>query len=273
MGQRSMARALVSATILAAGIALLYFTELAHRRPAGGDRPELWVFVALGIWAAYAQPVPVRNRQFSMSVALSEIPALVGVVFLAPGPALVAMCCGHLAASAQRRLPPIKALINCELYLVGVGVGILTYDTTIGSRSPISAHGWAVTLISITLINVVDLCLLLVVFAIVDPRWRRPPLRSIGIQGGAGVAVCSAGGLVAISLIWVNTWGVVLFIAIAGAANLAYRGTMISGQRYANLEKLYEFTRALGSLVEANEVIATVLDEACSLVSAESASS
>ena len=72
----------------------------------------------------------------------------------------------------------------------------------------------------------------------------------------------------AISLIWVNTWGVVLFIAIAAAANFAYRGTILSGQRYANLEKLYEFTRRLGSLVEAQDVMATVLDEARSLLSA-----
>jgi diguanylate cyclase (GGDEF)-like protein len=264
-------RALVLASLLAAGTALLYVTELQGLKPAGGDRPELWVVVALGIWASFAQPVPVRNRQSSLSIALSEIPALVGVVFLAPGPALLAISCGHLGASVQRRLPPIKALTNWLLYLAGVALGILAYDKTIGGYSPTSAHGWAVTLLTITLINAVDLCLLLVLMAAVDPRWRRPPLRSIGIQGGAGVAVCSAGGLVAVSLIWANTWGVVLFIAIAVAANLAYRGTMMSGQRYANLEKLYEFTRTLGSLVEAHDVIATVLDEARTLVSAGSA--
>ena len=184
---------------------------------------------------------------------------------------MLAISCGHLAASAQRRLSPIKALTNWLLYLAGVALGILAYDKTIGGYSPTSAHGWAVTLLTITLVSVVDLCLLLVLMAAVDPRWRRPPLRSIGIQGGAGVAVCSAGGLVAVSLIWANTWGVVLFIAIAVAANLAYRGTMMSGQRYANLEKLYEFTRTLGSLVEAHDVIATVLDEARTLVSAGSA--
>ncbi len=270
-GQLSVARALVLAGLLAAGTALLYVTQLQGLKPAGRDRPELWVVVALGVWAAFAQPVPVRNRQFSLSVALSEIPALVGVVFLAPGPALLAISCGHLAASAQRRLRPIKALTNWLLYVAGVALGILVYDRTIGRYSPTSAHGWAVTVLTIALINAVDLCLLLVLMAVVDPRWRRPPLRSIGLQGGAGVAVCSGGGLVAVSLIWANTWGVVLFIAIAGAADLAYRSTMISGQRYANLEKLYEFTRTLGSLVEAHDVIAMVLEEARAMVSAGSA--
>jgi diguanylate cyclase (GGDEF)-like protein len=270
-GQLSVARALVLAGLLAAGTTLLYVTQLEGLKPAGRDRPELWVVVALGVWAAFAQPVPVRNRQFSLSVALSEIPALVGVVFLAPGPALLAISCGHLAASAQRRLRPIKALTNWLLYVAGVALGILVYDRTIGRYSPTSAHGWAVTVLTIALINAVDLCLLLVLMAVVDPRWRRPPLRSIGLQGGAGVAVCSGGGLVAVSLIWANTWGVVLFIAIAGAADLAYRSTMISGQRYANLEKLYEFTRTLGSLVEAHDVIAMVLEEARAMVSAGSA--
>ena len=72
----------------------------------------------------------------------------------------------------------------------------------------------------------------------------------------------------AISLIWVNDWGILLFIGVVVAANFAYHGTMVSGQRYANLEKLYEFTRRLGSLVEAQDVITTVLNQARALLSA-----
>ncbi len=261
-------RALAPAAVLAAGTALLYFTELAGRKPAGGERPVLWLFVALGIWGACAQPVTVRNRQSSVSIVLTEIPALVGIVFLAPWLLLSAIAFGHLAASAQRRRPPIKAIPSLLVYAASAAVGILFYDWAIGQSSPISARGWAVTIGTITLINLVDLVLLLALMAVVNPLWRRPPMLAMMLQGGVHVAVCSAGALVAVSLIWVNTWGVVLFIAIAAAANFAYRGTILSGQRYANLEKLYEFTRRLGSLIEAQDVMATVLEEARNLLSA-----
>ena len=70
------------------------------------------------------------------------------------------------------------------------------------------------------------------------------------------------------SLVWVNIWGVALFIAIAIAANRAYQATVVSGQRYANLEKLYDFTRHLSALSDGRDVMFTVLEEARSLLKA-----
>ncbi|HTT88394.1 MAG TPA: GGDEF domain-containing protein [Acidimicrobiales bacterium] len=267
-GQGAWLRAFAPPVVLAAGTALLYFTELAGRLPPGGERPALWCFVALGIWAACAQPVAVRNRRSSVSIVLTEIPALVGIVFLAPWLVLSAISFGHLAGSLQRRRPVLKAVSNLLIYVPSAAVGILFYDWAIGHSSPISPRGWAVTVGTITLINLVDLVLLLAFMAVTNPSWRRPPTRAMVLQGGVHVGICSAGALVAISLISVNTWGAVLFIAIAAAASYAYRGTILSGQRYANLEKLYEFTRRLGSLIEAQDVMATVLEEARDLLSA-----
>ena len=114
-------------------VALLYFWQLQHLHPAGGSRLALWPVVALGVWVAYARPVPVRNRESSISVALSEIPALVGVVFLAPGPALLAISCGHLAASVRRRFSPVKALINWLVYLDGLACRHLRLRPQLGA--------------------------------------------------------------------------------------------------------------------------------------------
>ena len=87
-GQVPIVRALLLAAVLAGATALVYFTQLAGLEPVGGNRPALWLFVALGIWAACAQPVAIRNRQSSLSTQLTEIPALVGIVFLSPWLAL-----------------------------------------------------------------------------------------------------------------------------------------------------------------------------------------
>src|SRR5580658_3469598 len=101
-GQVAVGRALLLAAVLAGGTAVLYFTRLSDLKPAGGNRPALWLFVALGIWAACAQPVAVRNRQSSLSIQLTEIPALVGIVFLSPWLLLSAISFGQIAANAQR---------------------------------------------------------------------------------------------------------------------------------------------------------------------------
>jgi diguanylate cyclase (GGDEF)-like protein len=267
----SVSRALVLSIVPATLAALVYFSQLKGLKPPGGDRPLLSVVVALGVWAACSQPVTIRTHQFSLAASLSAIPALVSIVFLTPWAALASVSCGYLASSAQRRRFQLKT-VNAYLNLMAsLAVGILVYDRGLRGSSPVSPHGWAMSVAAITLVELIDLLLVLITMALVDPRWRRPPLRAIAVQWGLSIGVGSAGGLVAVSLIWANTWGILLFVAIAVATSVAYRGAVVSGQRYANLEKLYEFTRNLGSLVEAHEVISTVLQEARRLLSADRA--
>jgi diguanylate cyclase (GGDEF)-like protein len=261
-------RALTLSGLLAGATGLLYMSRLASLKPAGGDRPVLAALVAIGVWAACAQPVHVRNRQFSISVALSEIPVLVGIVFLAPWLVLTATSCGYLAAGFQRRLHVVKVLVAWLFFSASVSVGTLFYDSALGKWSPVSWHGWVVSAATVALIELVDLGLLLTVMTAVDPHWNPPNAGPIAMQGGMDIVVCTAGALVAIPLTWVNTWGIVPFIGIVAAANYAYRRAVVSAQRYSNLERLYEFTRNLGSLVEAPDVVATVLDKSRAMLSA-----
>ena len=96
-------------------------------------------------------------------------------------------------------------------------------------------------------------------------------MTAIASRPGLYVGICTAGGLVAVSLVWVNTWGIALFVAIAVATILAYRTTVISGQRYTHLEKLYDFTRHVSSLTEGRDVMSRVLEESRALLSASRA--
>jgi diguanylate cyclase (GGDEF)-like protein len=253
-------------------VALLYFQVLLKLKPVGGNRWPLFPLLALGVWASDTHPIKIRNRKVSLSIGLSEIPVLVGIVFLQPGLCLAAMSCGHLAASFKQRRPPLKALTSWTVYLLAAGVGIVAYDRLLrsaapkGRPSPVDVRGWLVGAVTVALIAVVNLVVLLLLSGLVDKRWRRPPLVPILVQLGAYIGLCTAGGLVAVSLVWVNIWGAGLFILIAVAANLAYRATVMSGQRYANLEKLYDFTRHLSALSEGRDVMITVLEEARSLL-------
>jgi diguanylate cyclase (GGDEF)-like protein len=252
---------------LCAVIALIYFKCLGCLHPVGGQRLVLWPLVALGIWASEAYPVKVRNRKMSLSIGLSEIPVLVGIVFLSPLTALGAACCGHSAASLQRRRDPVKIPLNCAVYLTAMSAGILVYDRWLGKASPVAVRGWVVSAGTVAVIAMANLVLVLGLMALADRRWKRPPVAAISIQAGLYIGVCTAGGLVAVSLVWVNTWGIALFVAIALGTTVAYRTTIVSRQRYSSLEKLYDFTRRLSSLSEGREVMVTVLEEARTLLS------
>jgi len=246
----------------------IYMAGLATQQPAGHDRWGLLPLVAIGLWASDTNPISIRNRRMSAAIGLTEIPILVGIVFLSPFAALAVAGGGCLAACIQKRRPPMKIVTAVTSYVLAVSVGMLFYDHTLGRASPVHALGWLVSAGTVAFIFLVNLVLVLAVMAFADKRWRRPPLIPMFVQAGVYIGVCTAGGLVAVSLVELNTWGIGLFIAIAVVSSLAYRTTVVSGQRYANLEKLYDFTRGLGGLSEGRDVIATVLEQSRSLLSA-----
>ncbi len=178
----------------------------------------------------------------------------------------------RLRHSERSTAPPLmKNLVQSAVYLVAVGSGTVVYYRWLGRASPVGGHGWLVSAGTVALITVIQLLLVLLVMGVVDRRYRRVPLVRVSIQAGVYIGVCTAGALVAVSLVWVNTWGIALFVAIAVATNFAYRATVTSGQRYANLEKLYDFTRHISGLTEGRDVMAQVLEESRALLSASRA--
>ncbi|HTV11288.1 MAG TPA: hypothetical protein VME20_05430, partial [Acidimicrobiales bacterium] len=246
----------------------LYLACLAHLAPAGHERAELWPVIAGGMWATSLNVVRVRNRKMSFWIAVTEIPVLVSIVFLSPLQSLTAIGAGCAGASIQQRRRPAKTALNVAAYWFAVSVGIDQYDHMLGKASPVHGWGLLVSGAAVATIAATDLALLMVGFAFADRRGRRPPLVPVLIQLGVYIAVCTSGGLIAISLVFLNTWSIVLFIAIAVAASLAYRATVQSSQRYANLEKLYGFTKGLGGLTEGHDVIGTALEQSRTLLSA-----
>ncbi len=263
----SAGRALFAAAALLGVVVLLFADDLARAKPPGGNRLELWPIVVLGFSASVAHPVRIRNRKVSLSIGLSEIPVLVGVVFLRPALTLGAVTLGYLAVSAQQRTG-VKTIFNWAVYLAALSCGMAVYYHWLRRASPAGEQGWLVITGTVALVTVLDLAAVLLVGAIVDRRWRRPPITPIAIQAGLYIGICTAGGLVAVSLVWVNTWGIALFMAIVVATIFAYRTTVISRQRYTHLEKLYDFTRHVSSLTEGREVMSRVLEESRALLSA-----
>ncbi|HMK96725.1 MAG TPA: EAL domain-containing protein [Acidimicrobiales bacterium] len=264
----STSRAVLASFVTVGLLVWLYFAQLSPLQPAGHSRPVLWPIVAVGTWGSLANPVTVRNRKVGVYIGLSEIWCLLGMVFLAPFWVLIAVACGHLAEQLQRRASLAKLLMNTTGYVLAVSLGLLVYDRLLGDASALHGLGLVAAAASVSFIAMAEIAIKFLAFAFAGRRWPPLPVVPYAIQLGAGIAVCTAGGLIAISLVALNTWSVALFIAIAVAAVFAYRATVTSKQRYANLEKLYDFTRRLNGLSEGRDVIGVALDQTRALLSA-----
>jgi diguanylate cyclase (GGDEF)-like protein len=263
--------ALLAGAVLAVAVALFYIFALAGLRPRGGSHPLFVPVLAIAVWAAFGRAVPVRNRRYSISMALSEIGALVAIVFCAPGWALVAACAGNLAANIQRRVHPVKVFTNCVVYAAGVAAGAYTYDRLIGGVVPATPQGWAYGLLAVIVINVVNAALLLMLMRAVDTRWRHPELRQLSIQLAPGVFVSALIGLIAVSVVWVEHWSILLSLALVAAAVSSYREAAIANIRYHKLGRLFDYTRSIGALMEPPEVVHSVLEAVRTLLAVDRA--
>ncbi|HET9060873.1 MAG TPA: EAL domain-containing protein [Acidimicrobiales bacterium] len=248
--------ALVACAAIAGVAAVIYFFWLASLTPLGGDRTALLPVVAFGSWATFSVQVPVRHRNFIAGVVLSEIPALVAIVFLSPWQGCLAMAAGHCAVRIGK--PLTKSASNVLAYLVSFEVGQLVYHAALHGSSPVSPAGWGAGTATVLAVNVVDFVLLSAIWTIAAIGWS-PNFRAIAVQDLLAVAISSLGGLVAVQLVWANTWDIALFVIVLVAIGTAFRGALVSAQRYVNLERLYEATRSLGSLRSTDDVVRAVL--------------
>ena len=256
---------------LAGGVAAFYFLVLSGLAPRGGDHPLFVPVLAVAVWAAFRRPVPVRNRRYSISMALSEIGTLVALVFLAPGWALVAACAGCVAANLERRVQPVKVFTNCMVYAAGVAAGAYTYDTLIGRVVPSTPHGWAFGFLAVVVVNLVNAAFLLSLMAAVDTRWRRPELRQFAVQLAPGVFMSALIGLMAVSVVWVEHWGILLCLALVAVAVSFYREAAMANIRYHKLGRVFDYTRSIGALMESPEVVRAVLEAVRTLLAVDRA--
>lgn len=252
-----------------AGLVFQFWVRPEHL-PSHPRWPLLPV-VALGVWLSERHAVHVRSRKVSLTLTITEMPVVVAIAFLPPAAALAACTVPCAVSLVMGKRPLIKTLTGLSGVLVALEVAIVAYDDVLKGSRTSSLEGWLATWVCIGAYAVVDLGIVLAIMRLNDPRWRRPPIRSLLVQQASMVTVCTAGAIVAVTLISVNAWGVLLLTGILAGASLGYKATVTARQRFANLEKLYEFTRRLSSITEARDVMITVLEEARTLLSASRA--
>lgn len=273
-GTGASVRAGMAAAALFAGAGWLYAGHLAALRTAGPDHWALWPLVALGAFASERKPVKIHSRRVNLSVALTELPALVGIVYLSPVLALSALLCGSLSASAFQRRKPSKVAISLGSLVVAVGASVAFYDHFIGflgRSAPGSPRGWVVAGLTLILMSLLNLVLLLAAASFQELHYWVPPFRRLALYTGAALAVSYVAGMMAVLLISVNPWAAILFSLALAGGDRAFQGTRSAHGRYSEVANLYHLTRELLAHTSTQEVMSTALGRACSLAHADRA--
>jgi len=229
----------------------------------------LAVLWAAAIWA----PVSLHYRGNTYLFALEEVPLLIGLVFLSPSLLVLSCVCAQaFIFLILRKQALIKVAFNLASGGLSAAVSAIVFRQLLGAHSPASLEGWAAAVAALTAAGVTLALTLRVVAKLAgQTAERRTGVIQLATHAMLLVAsMCLA--IVVLDAIWFDTWATLPLVLVAFLIIVAYRGYARLSLRFASLQRLYDFSRALGTAsLEPSSMSLDVLKQVCTVMRARRA--
>jgi diguanylate cyclase (GGDEF)-like protein len=235
--------------------------------------PAMFVVLCALTMAAMWAPVSLHYRGNTYLFVLHEAPMLLGLVFLSPR--LLILC--SLTASVFvfaviRRQPFMKSLFNITLNGLSYAFAAVVYREILGALSPVSFRGWAAAAAALCTTAVTTT---LAVWFVMRLNGRTATARRTPIQFTMEATLTAASiclSFVVLDAAWFDPWMTLPLLLVAVLIIVAYRGYTRLSLRFASLQRLYDFSRALSSAsLEPTSMSVDVLRQVCTVMRARRA--
>jgi diguanylate cyclase (GGDEF)-like protein len=187
------------------------------------------------------------RRGDALTITLSQLPLLLGVVLVKPGLHLLATLIASSAYAAYRRNGLFKGAVN--LALVSIELAVPT--AAVALVSPVDEPGiplWSALFIGLIVGEALSLLVLNLVLLLIG---RTISLRDVGeglLTTTLTSAVFSGLGVLAIAAAFTDPWTLLVMAGLGGALAQAYRLHRRVSAQQKTTEHLYELVRGLGPL-------------------------
>jgi diguanylate cyclase (GGDEF)-like protein len=229
----------------------------------------LWPLLACGFALGHFANINVEFRGSSHGLDLTDVMIVPAIIVTGVLPAIAAAAIGTLIRSIYIRRPPIKAAFNVTVHAFAMSLAILTFHAVLGSATVLSPRGWLAAATAVLVAAVVTGACIHVVIGIATHRFVGDGLTQVVIMLPIVFAIDFILGLAAVEMLWASLGGGILFIGVAIAVAFAYAAHGRLQMRHRTLNQLYHFEQALAGIVESDQVIVAVLNEALVLFNAE----
>jgi diguanylate cyclase (GGDEF)-like protein len=263
-----------TAALGVAAVALVLVGPLYGLGPVRELIPQPAMFaVVLVLWVAASwAPVWLHYRGHSYLIMLGEVPVLLGLAFLSPDLLVLCVACGELAdVLSPRKPPPMKLAFNLASSACCTAVIVIVYRELLGTQSPVSLRGWMAAAAALCTQAVFSTLMVRIVMWL----YGQTPERGSRVQSTIQAMLLLASiclSLVLLDTAWFSLWAMVPLVLVAALIILAYRGYVRLSLRFASVQRLYDFSRALSTAsLEPSSVRADVLRQVCSVMRARHA--
>jgi diguanylate cyclase (GGDEF)-like protein len=258
---------LLSAAMAAAGLVLTVHA-LSWSVPDAPLVVPWWAFVPLTA-ANNLLVFHLEIHEEAHSFSLSELPLVIGLFFSPPWALILGRLVGEAVyLTVQRRQSPVKLGFNLSLFLLETASAVSVFRWLWHDTPPMAFGSWGLVVFALVVADLISLTAVSLVI-----RWHgdRPHMTAVLSVSAITMAVNVSLSLLTAAVLWFDPAGVLLIAVVTVVIGLIYRRHTALSQRYASLQILYEFTRAVGTSARAETVMDKVLAEARRLLRAETA--
>ncbi len=263
-----------SATLAVLTGVLLFAGPLRHAGAIHPLIPQPAMFVLLCVmWAAAAWcPVELHYRGNTYLAELEEVPMLLGLVFLSPSLLILCVVCAETFVRAgPRRQPAVKLFFNVASGAVSVLLAIIVYRELLGSSSPVSFRGWlAAAAALVTSAVATGIAVRIVIKLNGQTTERRTAVQFTTTAMLVAANICLS--FVVLDLAWFSLWATIPLVLVAVLIVGAYSGYTRLTLRFSSLQRLYDFSRTIGTAsLEPPSMSEDVLRQVCTVMRARRA--
>ncbi len=245
----------VSAAVLVAGV-------VVKLEPLPAPISIPWWILAIGFYFAETNVVHLEFRRQAHTFSLSEIPFVVGLVFVTPVQFVLAIVVGSAVGLIVRRQPPIKLLFNLSHFALEAAVAVIVFDRLNGHAPDPGAQLWLAAFATTAIVNVIGIMSISLAIGFAEGRWQRERLPEV-MRFGLSVGMTNTSlALMGVTILWLEPAAAWLLGIPIGLMLLAYRTLMSEREKNKSLEFLYESTRILQRSPELDAAVADLLDHA-----------
>ena len=269
------ARQLIRIPLLAAAMAGLAVAIAAPGLVGdpGAAVPDVTWFVLLPLFAlAEVVVIHLPTQRNAHGHTLREIPAVLGLSFLAPQQYVSAYVVGTvLALVVAARMRGVKLAFNAAMFALEATLGALTYHAILQGNDPLSLTGWLAVLVAVLVTDLISAGAVTTAISLTEGVFDGEVLREVMQSGSVAAFINTCVALLVATLVIVQPSALPLLGVIVVLLVLAYRAYISLARGHSRTQLLYRFVDRTSSAHSLEEVIRVVLREAADLMHAEHA--
>ncbi len=211
------------------------------------NQPEMLAMVCVLTAVTVWQPVVLHYRGNSYNFILGEVPLLLGLVFLSPRLFILGSA---LAEAFVFLFLTKKALIRITFNVTSgfliTALTIIVFREVLGTHSPVSVQGWgSLAVAGCFLAAATGVVTKIVMKLNGQTAERRAPLQFTTEAMLMAASICLS--FVVLDAAWFSLWATLPLLLVGVLIILAYRGYSRLLLRFGSLQRLYDFSRILGT--------------------------